>query len=211
MVRTKLDRRFFESTRGKVVLALRGSARTVNELAEALNLTDNAIRAHLLTLERDGLIEPGGTVKGYRKPHYIYRLTNEARHLFPKFYDSLFNRLLDSVKRRMSATAVAAVLEEVGHSLAVSFAVRENDSRNERIEKAVAALQELGGAASAVVEDKTVVVKSSGCPFADAVMEHPDACKIAEALVEEMVGAPVREACDRNGAPKCRFVIEPTA
>ena len=55
MKATKFDQRFFESTRGQIVSLLHGSNKTVNELADALGLSDNAVRAHLLTLERDNL------------------------------------------------------------------------------------------------------------------------------------------------------------
>ena len=47
--RTKLDKRFFESTRGRIVTLLRGTTETVNELAQQLELSDNAVRAHLLS------------------------------------------------------------------------------------------------------------------------------------------------------------------
>ena len=50
------DERFFASTRGRVTTLLRQGDRTVEELAQALGLTDNAVRAHLVTLERDGLV-----------------------------------------------------------------------------------------------------------------------------------------------------------
>jgi predicted ArsR family transcriptional regulator len=209
MMRTKLDSRFFESTRGKIVIALRDASRTVNELADAMKLSDNAVRAHLLTLERDGLVEAGGTVKGYRKPHFVYRLTAEARHVFPKFYDSLFNRLLDSLKRRMSPISVGTVLEEVGRDMALSKAADISQTREERVGNALTALRELGGAATAVSEDERIVIKSTGCPFTEAVTEHPEVCKIVESLIQEIVGEPVREHCDRTAAPKCRFAIEP--
>ncbi len=210
MVRTKLDSRFFESTRGKIVLALRESARTVNDLAAALGLTDNAVRAHLLTLERDGLVEPGGTIKGYRKPHSVFRLTAEARHVFPAFYDSLFNRLMDAVKRRMSDSSLASVLEEVGREMGAGNAADPARPLQDRVQNALNALQELGGTATAATEDGKVAIKGGGCPFADAVVEHPEVCKIAESLVQEIVGEPVSETCDRSSsAPKCRFVIEP--
>ena len=39
-----------ESTRGKILDLLRTKEQTVNELAAALGLTDNAVRAHLLSL-----------------------------------------------------------------------------------------------------------------------------------------------------------------
>ena len=88
------DERFFHSTRGRIVHLLKQSAKTVNDLAAALELTDNAVRAHLLSLERDRLVESAGTIKGVRKPHVVYRLTDDARKRFPRAYDSLLNRLL---------------------------------------------------------------------------------------------------------------------
>src|SRR5574341_1702227 len=75
MSRTKLDKRFFASTRGRIVALLRGTTRTVDELAEELELTDNAVRAHLLSLERDGLLRQSGLQRGTRKPHFAYELT----------------------------------------------------------------------------------------------------------------------------------------
>ena len=83
MKRTKLDKRFFDSTRGRIVNLMRGRTKTVNELSAELKLTDNAVRAHLLSLERDGLIRQSGIQRGTRKPHFAYELTDEAEHLFP--------------------------------------------------------------------------------------------------------------------------------
>ena len=58
------DKRFWSSTRGRIVLLLRRGSRTVHELAVALGLTDNAVRTHLTALERDGLVAPSGTRPG---------------------------------------------------------------------------------------------------------------------------------------------------
>ena len=78
------DDRFWTSTRGRIILLLRRESRTVNELAEALGLTDNAVRAQLTALERDGLVRQSGTRPGKRKPNVVYDLTAKAEHLFPK-------------------------------------------------------------------------------------------------------------------------------
>src|SRR5919198_1552231 len=43
---------FFTATRGRILLLLRRSRRTVKELAEALGLTENAVRSHLTTMQR---------------------------------------------------------------------------------------------------------------------------------------------------------------
>src|SRR5215210_5958764 len=114
---TKLDERFFDSTRGRIVTLLRGATKTVNELAEELGLTDNAVRSHLLSLERDGLVRQSGVQRGARKPHFAYELTAEAERLFPKAYDALLNQLITALKGRLTPAALEDVLREVGKSL----------------------------------------------------------------------------------------------
>jgi len=205
--RTRLDSRFFESTRGKIVAELRTGSKTVNDLAAALSLTDNAIRANLLSLERDRLVEQAGTVKGHRKPHFAYSLTDEARHLFPKAYDSLFNGLVSELKNKLRATALIEVLRSAGRRMVGGRAKTAGSTLDERVDQCLSALEELGGAAKATRTDHGFVIKSESCPFADVVVEHPEVCQVAEAMVEEMVGARVRETCDRTGMPKCCFEV----
>ena len=209
MSRSKFDHRFFESTRGRIVLLLRSSGKTVNELAAELGLTDNAVRAHLLSLERDGIVEPGGTIKGFRKPHYLYRLTSEARHLFPKPYDSLFNRLLEAVKAKVQPAALNDVLNDTGKRLANVNAKKPKGSLAEKIDATLNVLEELGGSAKIVTDNSHTKIQSQSCPFADTVKEHPEVCRIAESMIEEMIGVPVKEICDRTASPKCCFVIDP--
>src|SRR5215211_4582398 len=122
----KLDRRFFESTRGQIVTILRGSACTVEELAAQLELTDNAVRAHLSTLERDGLVRQSGLRRGPRKPHFTYVLTEEADRLFPKAYDALLNQLIAVLKTRLEPTEIDDVLREVGRALAADAPPGQN-------------------------------------------------------------------------------------
>src|SRR5690349_4027423 len=117
MKRTKLDDKFFRSTRGRVVALLRGASRTVGEIAATLGVTDNAVRAHLLSLERDGIVRQSGTQPGSRKPHFAYELTSESDRLFPKAYDVLLNRLVAVLKSTMSRATLESTLREVGGSL----------------------------------------------------------------------------------------------
>ncbi len=201
------DKRFFESTRGRIVTLLRNGSLTVNDLASDLGLTDNAVRAHLLSLERDGIVAQAGMVKGFRKPHYSYALTDEARGLFPAAYDSLFNQLLGVIKGRMVGAVVKDILTEVGRKLGRLRGPREK-SFDDRLAGALEAIGELGGAAKVERENSHVRLKSEGCPFAEAVAEHPEVCKVTEAMLSEMVGAPVLETCDRTGSPRCAFEID---
>jgi predicted ArsR family transcriptional regulator len=109
--------RFFTTTRGRIVALLRRSNKTVNDLVADLELTDNAIRAHLMSLERDGLVTQRGTIKGHRKPHNVYGLSDRARDLFPRPYGILFNHLLSTLKATVKRSAVIEHLKSIGRSI----------------------------------------------------------------------------------------------
>src|SRR5829696_5875071 len=167
MKATKLDERFFESTRGRIVTLLRGGTRTVNDLTQELGLTDNAVRAHLLSLERDGLVRQSGVQPGHRKPHFAYELTADAEHLFPKAYHALLNQLITVLKDRLSPKALDDALREVGRSMAPQDAGRDS-SLQQRVQKAVHALEALGGSATVEQDGKRFVILSGSCPLAEA-------------------------------------------
>ncbi len=203
-----MDKRFFESTRGQIVTILRGSPCTVDELAEKLNLTDNAVRAHLATLERDGVVRQTGLRRGPRKPHFTYALTEEADKLFPKAYDALLNQLIAVLKTRLQPAEIEDVLREVGRAVAADAAPGKEGNLEGRVQTALKVLEAIGGAAEAEKEGDKIVIRSGGCPLAAAVNVHPEVCRLAETLVSEIVKAPVMEQCVRDGRPKCRFEID---
>ncbi len=115
------DERFWGSTRGRIILLLRRGSRTVNELAGELQLTNNAVRTHLTSLGRDGLVHASGMRPGPRKPHITYELTPEADHLFPKVYGPLLHDLVDVLKQRMPPADVEEILRTVGHHMAAEY------------------------------------------------------------------------------------------
>ncbi|HEV2861877.1 MAG TPA: helix-turn-helix domain-containing protein [Pyrinomonadaceae bacterium] len=206
---TKLDQRFLESTRGRIVTLLRGSSRTVEELAGQLGLTDNAVRAHLTTLERDGLIRQSGMRRGPRKPHFTYSLTPEAERIFPKAYDALLNQLIAALKGRLSDEDLEGVLREVGQTLAAGAPPAKGDDLGSRVQSALTMLESIGGAADVAQEGDRLVIRGGGCPLAAAVSVHPEVCRLAESLISEIVRTPVTEHCNRQGTPSCRFEIGP--
>jgi predicted ArsR family transcriptional regulator len=203
-----LDKRFFESTRGQIVTLLRSAPCTVEELAGKLELTDNAVRAHLLTLERDGFVRQSGLRRGPRKPHFTYVLTPEADALFPKAYDALLNQLIAVLKMRLDGSELEDVLREVGRAVAAGSAAAPNGSLERRVQSAMRVLESLGGSAQIEQHEGKIVIRGNGCPLAAAVSVHPEVCGLAETLVAEIVKAPVHECCDRKGRPNCRFEID---
>ena len=208
MKKTAWRNRLLESTRGQILELLRTKARTVNELADALGLTDNAVRAHLLSLERDGLVSQAGKQPGFRKPHVTYALTADAEQIFPKAYGSLLDILLSVLSRKLTGKELRAGMRAVGKRIADAHRPEvKGKNRKERIEAALRILKDLGGAASFHGSDGKHFIRSNGCPLAAATSQHPDACLIAESLLSEIIAAPVKECCKHGPSPSCCFEI----
>lgn len=202
------NKRFLASTRGRIIALLRGSSRTVNELAESLALTDNAVRAHLATLERDGLVQQAGLRPGPRKPHYAYELTPEAEQLFPKSYGTILNQLLEVLDERLPRETSEEFLREVGRRLAAGVPTAPDDSSLEqRVAIVVEVFRELGGLAEVEQRDGHFYVRGDSCPLATVSAHHPQICRMAETLITEIVRVPVFERCRHGEQPQCCFEI----
>ncbi len=202
------NQRFFQSTRGRIVTLLRRGALTVEELAHALDLTDNAVRPHLATLERDGIVRQGGVRRGAGKPAYVYELAPDAERIFPRAYAQVLNELLDAISERLPAAEIDELLRDVGRRLAAHWRVSSLDLQ-QRLHLAVDALNELGGMTELEICGAGYCIRGYNCPLAALVRGHPAACCLAGALVSELVGLPVREDCECGETPRCRFIIAP--
>ncbi len=206
MARKNWNRWFFASTRGRIITLLRRSSRTVDELAQALDLTHTAVRAHLAALERDGLVQQRGERRGSGKPSSVYDLTPAAEYLFPKSYGLYLDQLLDVLGERKPADEVDTLLREVGRRIATQWTIPPGDLRV-RLDDVVEVLNELGGLMERETEGETLCIRGYRCPFAAVVQDHPEICGLAETMVTELVGVPIQEQCSRTGPVPCRFVV----
>ncbi len=207
MSQANWNQRFFASTRGRIITLLRRANRTVDELAEALDLTDNAVRAHLAALERDGFVQQRGERRGSGKPAYVYDLAPGAEPLFPKAYGPVLRQLLEVLSEQMTSEELETLLRAVGRRIAAKKGVPPGDLRA-RLEVAVATLNELGGMAELEQPDGTYRIQGYSCPLAAAVPGHPAVCRLAETLLTELVGVPVQECCNRTEPLRCCFLVQ---
>lgn len=204
MAATRWDKQFSASTCGRIVVLLRRATCAVDELAHALDLTDNAVRTHLAALERDGLVHQQGVRRGAGKPTYAYALTLEAERLFPKPYAPVLHQLLDVLDQRMVPEELEALLRSVGHELASGLSAAEGDVRA-RLEAAVAVLNELGGLEELEEQDGAFVIRGYSGPLVAVVPDHPEVYRLAETLLTEVAGVPVKEHCQRGEPLRCCF------
>src|SRR5215471_3590327 len=122
------NERFLGSTRSQLVDILRRGTRTVEDLAAALQLTDNAVRSHLATLERDGLVRQVGVHRSGRsgKPAFTYGLTAEAERLFPRRYADVLDGVLVELQDQLGPDQLEALLRASGSHLASRYPVSDD-------------------------------------------------------------------------------------
>lgn len=203
------SQRFLESTRGRIVARLRRGPATVEELARAVGLTENGIRVHLATLERDGWIHAEGVrrAEGPGKPATLYVLPREAEHLLSAAYRPLLLALLASLVEQEKPARVRSLLKDAGRRLGALLA---DGAGGRPPDRAVRVLEALGGAAE--VEERRngrFVVRGLGCPVGEAVAVDPGVCSAVTALLAGALHAEVKETCDRSGRPSCCFEVRP--
>ncbi len=203
--------RFFESTRGRVLAHLRQGPGTVEELARALGLTDNAIRAHLTTLERDGLVRQGGVRRGSGagKPASVYELTAEAETRISRAYAPVLTALLEELATRLPLADAEALMRDAGSRLAATLPAR-SAALEDRIREAAALLNELGGDIRIERDPDGIRLRGNGCPLSATVSRRPEACRAVQGLLAEVIGRPVVLCCEREPRPRCCFAV-PTA
>lgn len=201
------NERFLGSTRGQLIALLRRDTQTVEDLATALQLTDNAVRAHLATLERDGLVRQAGVRRsgGSGKPAYIYELTPEAERLFPRRYADVLDEVLGVLEGRLAPNLFEALVRASGSHLASRYPASDGPV-GARLENAAAALNQLGGLAAVEQHDDQLVIQGYSCPLAALVPNHPEVCRLAETFASDVAGLPLRESCERGPTPRCRFI-----
>lgn len=201
------QRKFGDSTRGRIVALLRRGERSVEDLAQALDLTDNAVRAQLASLERDGIVRATGVRRDgtVGKPATLYAIASDASPLFSSAYAPLLSSLLTELGARLSPDQLDTALRGAGRRLAPVLPARA--SFGERVRAGAGLLAQLGADADLVKTSDGYEIRGHGCVLSEAVSACPAACQAVEALLSEVTGVRVREHCDRAGAPSCRFLI----
>ncbi|HKW46546.1 MAG TPA: helix-turn-helix domain-containing protein [Gemmatimonadaceae bacterium] len=200
-------------TRAQILALLRRGQMTVDELAEAVGITDNAVRLHLAALERDGLVRSVGVRRegSVGKPATLYAVAPEAEAVFSKAYEPVLTTLLVTLAGRLGERELSDLLRDVGRQLAAT-SISASATLEHRVRAAATVLDALG--ADTEVEQAGVngfVVRGFACPLSRSVAQCPPLCGAVEELVAGITKAKVQEKCDRSEAPRCSFIVTPKA
>lgn len=207
--------RFFESTRGKIVGALRERrSASAFDLAQAFGLSPNAIRQQLVVLERDGLVAGHSVRRGKTKPTVEYSLTPEAERYFPQRYDKMLNAVLREIRAAGGDEAVQEVFKRIGQRSAERLAGSGDGNTNpeDQLISLVELLKHSGVTAELQrTEEGTLVLHEHNCPYASVVAENPEACTAIHTILETVAGKAAQVESIATGGDECRFEIDVTS
>jgi predicted ArsR family transcriptional regulator len=206
MANTASKRSFFETTRGQIVQFLCNGARTVTELAAELALSENAVRAHLASLGREGLVHLSGKQPGTRKPHFSYELSPKAHDLFGKGYEPVLLELIEVLSGRETPESINDLALETGRRIIAEYLPKLRGQKPAvRLKTIVTNATEAGVPLTLAQENGHVLIRGCSCPLTSVINRRPELCDVIARLLSETLEQPVEQQCDHHGAPRCEF------
>jgi predicted ArsR family transcriptional regulator len=202
--------RFFETTRGKIVAALRGRhGASAFDLAREFGLSPNAIRQQLVILERDSLVAGRSVRRGKTKPTVEYSLTAEAEKFFPQRYDRMLNAVLREVRANGGDGAVREIFAAMARRSAGRLQAQFGEKpTGERVAELTAHLRQSGVEADFEQSSDGYTIREHTCPYAKTVGEHPEVCGVIHTIMHEVVAPDVVQTESlATGGSECRFEI----
>lgn len=196
-------------SRQAVLDLIRRGARTVNAIADALRVTDNAVRGHLVALERDGLIARAGLVRsgGAGQPAAEYELTPSGELALSAAYAPALAALAAAAGERLDPRARRALFLDAGRRLAATLPAQDSGSLADRASACATLIDALGGSTEVSVKRGVATITGHGCPLSASVRAEPATCMLIEGMLEQHAGVDAVQRCEHGDRPACRFDV----
>src|SRR5262245_58759699 len=144
------------------------SGATVDELTRALGITRTAVRQHLASLMRDGLVAPAETRPTGGRPEQLFVLTDEGKEAFRRYYSWFAQLLIEAMTKEHGAAGLRVRLGRIASAVVAQLREREPRKENarQRVEKLATLMDELGyDARMAKDVGGTLAIEADNCVF----------------------------------------------
>ncbi|MWV42418.1 winged helix-turn-helix transcriptional regulator [Paenibacillus sp. HJL G12] len=207
-----MDQQLDISTRDKILQLLKTKGDlSAKEITEFIGITSMAVRRHINTLEKDGLIESKTIRQPMGRPTAIYHLTEQAETFFPNKYHTLTLDLLGELELDAGSDMVDRLFERRGESLRKNHAAKmHGKSFAEKVE----VLAEIQNENGYMVElqknnEHEYTLMEYNCPISQIAKKYNHACTCEMNMFESLLGAEVgRTECLAKGDKKCVYTIK---
>lgn len=197
-------------TKNTILSLLRRQDLTVNELADRLGVTRNAIIIPLKQLEADGLVEgKPRRASGAGKPPTEFGTVAGTEDSESGAYKPFLQKVISSLPNFLERHEIEELMREIGTQLAQEVKTDASDSFEARLGAALQFLDNIGADTFKEETETHTTIRSYSCPLGRAVREDPCVCSAMERFFADVTGGNVREECKRDGRLLCQFVITP--
>lgn len=133
------------------------SGLSIDDMAAKLDISRNAVKQHLVVLEKQQLVKEGILTSTGGRPARCYALTEQGVNHFPKQYAWFCNLLLNDLAAEMTPESLEKMMWNMGVKLANSLAPQfDHKNTQQKLEALVELMQSLGYHAE--LEDRKSVV-----------------------------------------------------
>ncbi|MGP4040031.1 helix-turn-helix transcriptional regulator [Gracilibacillus sp. D59] len=185
---------------------------SVNELINHLDITHMAIRKHLTTLEKDGLVYSQYKKKEIGRPIQEFFLTTKGKRLFPNNYESISVEFLKDIQAIHGKKSINQLFENREERLTKQYTDLVDQSSNiEKIRDVVNIQNEKGYMAelSQHSEDQFEIIEYN-CPIFAVANEFHIACQCETSMFKKVLATESveRVECKTEGNNHCRFMVQ---
>lgn len=182
----------------------------MGEMARQLGITEMAVRRHMNTMERDGLVSATLVRQAMGRPTHRYMLTEQANSHFPNNYHRLVLDFLEVLESEADGGSIAHLFDKRKQKLIGKYRERLSGGDLKRKVEELARIQNENGYMADWEQDGDgrFVLDEYNCPIAKVADRYNHACQSELEMFAELLGARVeRVECLASGGKKCRYVI----
>lgn len=201
------------STKDRILTLLKKeNLLTVSELSSLLGITEMAVRKHLTTIERDGLLEINEVRQPMGRPLQVYSLSAKAQEAFPNNYGNLTVDFLHDLKELHGEDTIDYLFEKRSERLKNSYLPNMANKDPQQKVEALSNIQDEKGymADFTKIDDNTYELIEYNCPISAVANNFKKACACETNLFKEVLGTDdvKRITCKADNDDHCRFLIK---
>lgn len=185
---------------------------SIDEIANTINISRNAVQQHFSTLEKDGYVQTGELKKTAGRPVRTFVLTETGVNSFPKQYAWFSELIVSDLINEMGTDAFRRYLQKIGASLSQSLLPRFiGKPTEERIKELLNVMDELGFQASSTksAESSDYYIEACNCIYHDLAQKHEEICELDKTLISTLVDKQIEQVeCMATGGHICKFKIK---
>ena len=184
---------------------------TVDQLAQELSISRNAVHQHLASLEGQHYVENSLQSSTGGRPGRIYKLSAIGQELFPRHY-SLFSRLLlQLVQQKLGDATLKECMSSLGEQLASEYKVRVQNKGEtaDQIREVKLIMSELGYETQLDADEANPLeIVASNCVFHQLAADCKEVCELDLSLMASLLDASIEhKECMVRGGECCRFGV----